>query len=311
MIAQVRSRREIPLGENRADGAFYAPGVLERGLEACEARVAREVLARDRAVRAAHVRAVRDAQRCATPSLVMVGIGASHALEGDNLNALLVGRTGRRLLLDCGYTAKRALARAGVAIADVEAVFLTHCHADHVYGLERFAYETKIAGLPRPRLYGDPRTLDRAWHRCLRGTCSPMAEGAMTLESFFEPVPCSGAFEFDGVVCEPFEVEHTPGVVAHGLALDAGRCLYTGDTLPIPRVIARLRPAVVLHDCLVYTQTPVHALLSSLLGAYPASTLERLWIMGYEDDAPARCRSARSRIGGVALAGQRFTWLMP
>jgi len=59
--------------------------------------------------------------------------------SGSTGNATLVeatsgGRTSR-LLIDCGFTLRHLevrLARAGLSPADIDAVFITHEHADHI-----------------------------------------------------------------------------------------------------------------------------------------------------------------------------------
>src|SRR2546421_11755133 len=49
--------------------------------------------------------------------------------------ALLVRRGGDRLLFDCAEGTQRQLLRSAVGLPDLEEVFVTHFHADHVLGL--------------------------------------------------------------------------------------------------------------------------------------------------------------------------------
>src|SRR4051794_27867688 len=49
--------------------------------------------------------------------------------------ALLVRRGGERLLFDCAEGTQRQLQRSSVGLIDLEEIFLTHFHADHVLGL--------------------------------------------------------------------------------------------------------------------------------------------------------------------------------
>ena len=161
-------RKAVHFGDNRADAGTYRTGTLERERERLEGELGVAMTQRIRAARRNHAKALHEADRRGQPSLVMVGVGASDAVRENNLNALLIGRTGKRLLIDCGYTAKRALANAGVSRETVEGVFLTHTHADHSYGLERLAYESKIAQRARPKLYSDPSNIERVWRECLQ-----------------------------------------------------------------------------------------------------------------------------------------------
>jgi ribonuclease Z len=67
----------------------------------------------------------------------------------------LVRRGGDRILVDCGEGTQRQLLRSGIGLVDVDAVLVTHCHADHVLGLpgmlKTFALRARDAPL---RLYG-------------------------------------------------------------------------------------------------------------------------------------------------------------
>lgn len=62
--------------------------------------------------------------------------------SGSRGNAWLVEAGATRLLVDCGFSARetaRRLARLGVAADSIDALLLTHEHADHARGLAGFA----------------------------------------------------------------------------------------------------------------------------------------------------------------------------
>jgi phosphoribosyl 1,2-cyclic phosphate phosphodiesterase len=63
-------------------------------------------------------------------------------------HALLVEREGRRLLVDTPPELRLQLVRAGVR--SVEAVFLSHPHADHVHGIDDLRIFSLRAGQPLP-----------------------------------------------------------------------------------------------------------------------------------------------------------------
>ncbi|WP_428422964.1 MBL fold metallo-hydrolase [Methylibium sp.] len=55
--------------------------------------------------------------------------------SGSTGNATLVEARGTRLLIDCGFTLKELglrLGRVGLAAANIDAVFITHEHGDHI-----------------------------------------------------------------------------------------------------------------------------------------------------------------------------------
>ncbi|HLY94284.1 MAG TPA: ribonuclease Z [Gaiellaceae bacterium] len=67
--------------------------------------------------------------------LVFLGTSASMPTALRAPAAFLVRRGGERLLFDCAEGTQRQLQRSAVGLPDLEEIFLTHLHADHVLGL--------------------------------------------------------------------------------------------------------------------------------------------------------------------------------
>ncbi len=67
--------------------------------------------------------------------LVFLGTSASMPTAQRSPAALLLRRGGERLLFDCGEGTQRQLQRSVVGLPELEEIFLTHFHADHVLGL--------------------------------------------------------------------------------------------------------------------------------------------------------------------------------
>jgi ribonuclease Z len=67
-------------------------------------------------------------------SLFFLGTAGSTPTARRGLPAVLVARGGERLLFDCGEGTQRQLLRS-VGLVDLDAVFITHFHADHWLGL--------------------------------------------------------------------------------------------------------------------------------------------------------------------------------
>lgn len=89
-------------------------------------------------------------------SLLFLGTGGSVPSARRGLPAILVSRGGERLLFDCGEGTQRQMLRS-VGLLDLDAVFLTHFHADHWLGLpgmlKSFALRDRSAPLA---VYGPP-----------------------------------------------------------------------------------------------------------------------------------------------------------
>jgi len=89
-------------------------------------------------------------------SVFFAGTGGSIPTAARGLPALLVRRGGERLLFDCGEGTQRQLVRS-VGLSDLDAVFLTHFHADHWLGLPGLLKTFDLRGRERPlAIHGPP-----------------------------------------------------------------------------------------------------------------------------------------------------------
>ena len=95
-------------------------------------------------------------------SLFFAGTAGSVPSARRGLPALLVRRGGDRILFDCGEGTQRQLV-SSVGLADLDAIFLTHFHADHWLGLPGMLKTFDLRGRERPLTVHGPRGL-RALH---------------------------------------------------------------------------------------------------------------------------------------------------
>jgi ribonuclease Z len=87
-------------------------------------------------------------------SIFFAGTAGSIPTARRGLPALLIRRGGERILLDCGEGTQRQLV-SSVGLADLDAVFLTHFHADHWLGLPGLLKTFDLRGRDRPlAIYG-------------------------------------------------------------------------------------------------------------------------------------------------------------
>lgn len=237
--------------------------------------------------------------------LKMLGVGHSEAVKHWNNNAI-VQAGGRRLLIDAGYTIKFALRDQGLTLADIDAIFITHVHADHCFGLERLAYECRFLYGTRPTLYLPPGVYEELWEHTLKGVMGVVGEGSAELSDFFEVVQLKGqSFEFEGVFLEFFQNRHTPGKPSYGLVLNQ-RLLFSGDTKPILEMVESVDPEVVLHDATLADWNPVHASVSELCELYPKEIRKRTHLMSYEDNFEQHRGLVEKEFAGYAYQGQEF-----
>ncbi|MGD2006431.1 MAG: MBL fold metallo-hydrolase, partial [Pseudomonadales bacterium] len=179
-------------------------------------------------------------------SLQLLGVGSADSVRHFNTNALI--QQGQdRMLIDAGHTIGRALDACDLKVTDIDAVWITHCHADHIYGLERIGSQALFSGRAKPILYIDSRLINELWEHSLSGSMGRIGEGECTLDSYFDVRPVSQQFRHGAVEFELFETRHTPGKLCFG-ALINGWLMYSGDTLPLPEIVSQLNPELILHD---------------------------------------------------------------
>jgi ribonuclease BN (tRNA processing enzyme) len=173
--------------------------------------------------------------------LTVVGCSGSAPGPSSAASCYLVEHDGFSLLLDLGSGAFGALL-AHVDPASVDAVYLSHLHADHCLDIAPFIvwhrYSGQSSGLPMP-LYA-PVGADRRLALAYDGDGAP-------IDDVFDVMAIgAGAWELG-----PFEV--TTARTAHPVECYAvrlragGRSLvYTGDTGPCPEVVTLAAGADVL-----------------------------------------------------------------
>lgn len=89
-------------------------------------------------------------------SVVFVGTAGSTPTARRGLASLLVRRGADQLLIDCGEGTQRQLIRS-VGLADLEHVFITHFHADHILGIPGMLKTFALRGREQPiTIYGPP-----------------------------------------------------------------------------------------------------------------------------------------------------------
>jgi len=142
--------------------------------------------------------------------LLFAGTAGSAPTVRRGLPATLVRRGGERLLFDCGEGTQRQLIRS-VGLVEIDDVFITHFHADHVLGLPGLLKTYGLQGRQRSLTVHGPRGLNRLFE-ILR----PLV-GRTPYELILDEVEAGQALERDGYVLAAFGVDHR--VPALGWAL--------------------------------------------------------------------------------------------
>ncbi len=142
--------------------------------------------------------------------VIFLGTGGSVPSARRNTAAVLVRRGGDRLLFDCGEGTQRQMQRS-VGLINLDAIFITHLHADHYLGLPGLVKSYEMQDREEPlTIYGPPGL--RSLFASLGRVVGKPGYGLELVELNRAESVDFGAYEV-----EPFEVSHR--IVANGYAL--------------------------------------------------------------------------------------------
>jgi len=220
--------------------------------------------------------------------LRMLGTGSAFAKSYYNNNALLEAG-GRTLMLDCGTTAPRALHELGIGFDTIDAILVSHIHADHVGGLEEFAFQCKFIYRCKPVLYIADKLVEPLWEHSLRGGLEQ--EGFHTLDDYFDVRPLDAGIPVQllpGLKVELLHTSHIPGKTSYSILLN-DYFFYTADMVfdreLLEQLVNERGVSVIFHDCQLHPPGVVHADLSKLL-TLPDELQKLIHLMHYGDDQP-------------------------
>ncbi|SFL49192.1 Ribonuclease BN, tRNA processing enzyme [Paenibacillus sp. 1_12] len=217
----------------------------------------------------------------------MIGTGSAFSKKFYNNNAL-VTCNGFTLLVDCGYTAPRALHELDVEINQINGLLITHIHADHVGGMEEFAFRLKYTYKYRMKLFVPALLVDSLWSQSLRGGLENKHEGFFGLEDYFELIVMEEAVStviHPGLTLELIRSEHIHDKPSYSLLINE-KVFYSSDTkFNYPLLVGlrgEQRCQYILHDCQLSSPGIVHASLDELL-TLPESIQGSVMLMHYDD----------------------------
>lgn len=132
--------------------------------------------------------------------VVFLGTGAGCPSRYRNVASLAVVLDGHVLLFDCGEGTQHQLLRSGVRSGHVEAIFITHMHGDHIYGLPGLLATLSLEGRTEPLTVCGPPDL------------APYLEAVSTASRFQPGYPLrviAGEYRGDGFRVIAAPLEHT------------------------------------------------------------------------------------------------------
>lgn len=243
----------------------------------------------------------------------LYAIGSGNAFTKKNWQSnFLIHRNGKHMMIDCGSFAPLALyEELGLNESDIDAVYVSHIHADHVGGLEAIAFCTFFNPMiKRPKMFIQGQYIIHAdnqafssglardlWTDSLQGGLRGLETEDAQLHTYFDvhPVQENSYFIWEGIKFDMVQTVHVSARYkienSYGLMWtdpDTNERIYiTTDTqfCPINAMTAYLNECdVIFHDCETSPfPSNVHAHYQRLR-ELPQEIKAKIWLYHYHDN---------------------------
>jgi len=234
-------------------------------------------------------------------------VGTGEAFDPELPNTSLLYRGSRTVLFDCGYSVPQAFWRLSRNPSLLDAVYVTHLHADHSFGLPALLLWMRDAGRRRPlQVLGGPGV--EAWLKKLLDLAYPLSYAKDRCYSIEARAVTPGR------VLSLGRLRLTNAKSAHSVrnlsvrVEDAGRIFcYSGDGAPSAATRALYRGShVLVHECYSGGRAVKgHASLAEVLELAEHSAVSTLCLLHI-------ARAQKTQVKKRVLRGRRrFRVLIP
>lgn len=145
----------------------------------------------------------------------LICLGSGNAFVGTanfQSNFLLISSDNKKLLIDCGSDVRFALVAQGYCPNDIDGVYISHLHADHVGGLEWLGFTRKFSdSAVKPKLYISPDLTVPLWENVLSGGMESIEGVEADLSTYFDVQPVDEkvmTFDWEGCHFELVKTLH-------------------------------------------------------------------------------------------------------
>jgi ribonuclease BN (tRNA processing enzyme) len=165
--------------------------------------------------------------------LVFVGTSDAFGAGGRRQTAMLLRAPHGAALLDCGATTCTGLSALGIPRSEIDAIVVSHFHADHFGGIPTFLLAASYEDRRRRLLHiAGPRGVESRVRAAAAALGHSFEDRQFPFPISFQELPVGPDHEVGPIHVRSFETKHQADSNPHGLCVQIGpkRMVFSGDT---------------------------------------------------------------------------------
>lgn len=225
-----------------------------------------------------------------------LGTGSAFTVKNFQTNILLIDEN-KKFLVDAGADIRWSLKEATLSYKDINGLYLSHAHNDHIGGVEYLAFTTFFdpSCKEKIQLFGNNKLLREIWNHSLKGGLESFQGRVMSMEDYFDVkmIRDNEVFQWEGLIFNIVQSVHIMNgyciVPTYGLMItesDGRKTYYTGDTQFAPHAIKDFYSSadLIIQDCETYQfKSGVHAHYSELT-SLDKDIKNKMFLVHYQDN---------------------------
>ncbi len=237
--------------------------------------------------------------------ITFLGIGGGLSTISSGNSCMLFEEEGKFMAFDFGRTVPDVLVEElKFDLGDLDALWITHQHGDHVGGMEHLAFyryfiPNKTGKTVRPKLFISSELIQPLWDHTLKGGLDCHHGRIMSLTDYFEcfPIKKNKSFTWQGIQFTPFQTVHVNAGMyikySYGLSIKNPKSgqttVITGDTCFCPDTLHHLFEEAdnIFQDCETSeARSRVHSNILDLF-TYPEHIKSKTVLYHHGKEVPA------------------------
>jgi ribonuclease BN (tRNA processing enzyme) len=234
--------------------------------------------------------------------LTFIGCGSAFTTpEYYQSNMMITSSTGKNMLIDCGTDIRFSLSECNIRFRthpgeEIDAVYISHLHSDHVAGMEWFAFDTYFDPNPqRPKLFMEEELMHELWTNSLKAGLGCIEGKRMHLTDYFEchPVENGQNFYWENICFTMIRMPHIitgyKNLYSYALLMkevdkNGPLVFLSTDTQFQPDIIKKVAKSatIIFHDC---ETSPYHSLVHAHyddLSLLAPEIKRKMWLYHYQ-----------------------------